>query len=126
MKPLVAALVACAIAALLYRSLDSGRYAAATPRLFSLPLIGLALIFGARAWTMSLSQDKRTAPFFAGLAIGVGGYALVRLFIARRLDDPSSTRRCVPGFASRRRRHPAAARRGLLLSTLSRATRGSP
>jgi len=80
-KTLVAALIACVIAELLYLSLDSGRYSAATPRLFSLPLIGLALIFGARAWTMSLSEEKRTASFFAGLALGVGGYALVRLFL---------------------------------------------
>jgi hypothetical protein len=80
-KPLIAALVACAIAALLYLSLDSGRYTAATPRLFSLPLIGLSLIFAARAWTVSLSRDQRTTSFFAGLALGVGGYALVRLFI---------------------------------------------
>ena len=81
MKPLVAGVVACAIAALLYLSLDSGRYAASTPRLFSLPLVGLALIFGARAWTVSLSRDQRTTSFFTGLAIGVGGYALVRLLI---------------------------------------------
>jgi hypothetical protein len=81
MKPLVAGVVACAIAALLYLSLDSGRCATATPRLFSLPLIGLSLIFGARAWTVSLSRDQRTTSFFAGLAIGIGGYALVRLFI---------------------------------------------
>ena len=81
MKPLVAGVVACAIAALLYLSLDSGRYAASTPRLFSMPLIGLSLIFAARAWTLSLSSDQRTTSFFAGLAIGVGGYALVRLLI---------------------------------------------
>jgi Mn2+/Fe2+ NRAMP family transporter len=80
MKPLVAGVVACAIAALLYLSLDSGRYAA-TPRLFSLPLIGLALIFAARAWMVLVSPDRRTGSFFAGLAIGVGGYALVRLFV---------------------------------------------
>jgi hypothetical protein len=73
--------VACAIAALLYLSLDSGRYTGATPRLFSLPLIGLSLIFAARAWMLSLSTDKRTGAFFTGLAIGVGGYAVVRLFI---------------------------------------------
>jgi hypothetical protein len=81
MKSFVAALVACAIAELLYLSLDSGRYAAATPRLFSLPLIGLSLIFAARAWTVSLSRDQRTVSFFTGLAVGVGGYALVRLFV---------------------------------------------
>jgi hypothetical protein len=81
MKAFVAGVVACAIAALLYLSLDSGRYTGATPRLFSLPLIGLSLIFAARAWMVSLSTDKRTGAFFAGLAIGVGGYAVVRLFI---------------------------------------------
>jgi hypothetical protein len=81
MKPFVAGVVACAIAALLYLSLDSGRYTAATPRLFSLPLIGLSLIFAARAWTVSLSRDHGTTSFFTGLAIGVGGYGLVRLFI---------------------------------------------
>jgi len=81
MKPLLAGVVAFAIAALLYLSLDSGRYTGATPRLFSLPLIGLSLIFGARAWTVSLSRDQRTASLFTGLAIGVGGYALVRLLI---------------------------------------------
>ena len=81
MKPVVAGIVACVIAALLYLSLDSGRFTEATPRAFSLPLVGLALIFGARAWTMSVSGDRRTLSFFAGLAIGVGAYAIVRLFV---------------------------------------------
>jgi peptidoglycan/LPS O-acetylase OafA/YrhL len=81
MKPLVTALVACVIAFLLYLSLDSGRFTEPAPRLFSLPLGGLAAIFGARAWTVSMSPDPRTAPYFAGLAIGVACYALARLVI---------------------------------------------
>jgi hypothetical protein len=81
MKPVVAAIVACVIAALLYLSLDSGRYTDATPRAFSLPLVGLALIFAARAWTVSISGDRRTLSFFTGLAIGIGAYAILRLFV---------------------------------------------
>ena len=81
LSPALVALVACAIGALLYWSLDSGRAATPTPRLFSLPLLGLAAIFAARAWTVSLSRDVRTTSFFAGLAAGIGGYAIVRLFL---------------------------------------------
>jgi len=78
----VAAVVAVAVACLLYLNLDSGRM---TPepaaRLFSLPLGGLALIFAVRAWTESrrADTDARWTGLFAGLAAGVGGYALVRL-----------------------------------------------
>jgi peptidoglycan/LPS O-acetylase OafA/YrhL len=81
MKAPVTPLVACVVAFLLYLSLDSGRFAEPAPRLFSLPLGGLAAIFGARAWTSSMSADPRPAPYFAGLAIGVAAYALVRLVI---------------------------------------------
>ena len=77
----IGAAVACAIAFLLHLSLDSGRYSEPTPRLFSLPLVGLALIFAARAWTASHSRDSRLAAFFTGLAVGIGGYAIVRLLI---------------------------------------------
>jgi hypothetical protein len=79
MKVVVAALVAVVIAALLWLSLDSGRFAPPAERLVSLPLAGLAVIFAARAWGASMSRDARWAPFFAGLAAGVGGYALVRV-----------------------------------------------
>jgi hypothetical protein len=81
MKALVAGSVACAIGLLLYLSLDSGRYAEPTPRLFSLPLGGLALIFAARAWTLSMGRDARWASFFVGLSLGIGGYAVARLFL---------------------------------------------
>ena len=81
-KILLPAVVACTIAFLLYLSLDSGRFAPPAQRLFSLPLCGLAAIFGARAWTSSMSADPRPTPFWTGLAIGVGAYALARLVIA--------------------------------------------
>jgi len=80
-QAVIAAAVACAIAFLLHLSLDSGRYTEPTPRLFSLPLAGLALIFGARAWTLARGRDPRLAAFFTGLALGIGGYAIVRLFL---------------------------------------------
>jgi hypothetical protein len=77
---IVAAIVAAVVAALLYVNLDSGLM---TPeraaRLFSLPLAGLALIFGVRAWAESTRPDPRWLGLFTGLALGVGGYALVRL-----------------------------------------------
>jgi len=79
---LLAAVIACTIAALLYLSLDSGRVTPEpAPRLFSLALGGLAVIFAARAWTESIGTERRWVPFFAGLAAGVGGYALARLVL---------------------------------------------
>jgi hypothetical protein len=80
MRSLVAAVIASVIAALLYLSLDSGRVTPEpAPRLFSLALGGLAVIFAARAWTESMRPERRWMSFFAGLAVGVGGYALARL-----------------------------------------------
>lgn len=80
MNPFVAAAVALVVAGGLYWNLDSGRIALEpAPRLFSLPLLGLAVIFGVRAWTESRGPTARYSSFFAGLAAGVGGYALARL-----------------------------------------------
>lgn len=79
MNALVATLVACAIAGLLYLSLDSGAVAAPAERLVSVPLLGLAAIFGAGSWAARFRGMAGRAPLLAGLAAGVGGYALVRL-----------------------------------------------
>ncbi len=80
MNPLVTAVVAVVVGALLWVNLDSGLM---TPepsaRLVSLPLLGLAAIFGVRAWADTQSSTPRWASFFAGLALGVGGYGIVRL-----------------------------------------------
>ena len=81
MKLVTAMVVACAIAGLLYLSLDSGRFAPPAARAFSMPLVGLGAIFGGAAWAASKGGYPERVPFFAGLAAGVGGYALVRLFI---------------------------------------------
>lgn len=82
MNRLVAVGVAAVVAALLWLNLDSGRI---TPepasRFVSMPLVGLAAIFGVRAWTESQSPEARWTAFFAGLALGVGGYGLVRLVL---------------------------------------------
>ena len=78
MNAIVAAAEALVVAVLLHLSLD---LRGSSPRLFSVPLVGLALLFAVRAWTTSLSNNARSTRFFAGLAAGVGGYAIVRLFI---------------------------------------------
>jgi hypothetical protein len=81
MKAVIAAIVACAIAGLLYLSLDSGRFAPPAERAFSMPLGGLGVIFAVSAWAASRGAYPQRVPLFAGLAVGLGGYALVRLFI---------------------------------------------
>lgn len=76
----LAVAVACAIAGLLYLSLDSGVFAPRAERLVSLPLLGLAAIFGVSAWAGAVANRPERVPLFAGLAAGVGLYALVRTF----------------------------------------------
>ena len=81
MAVLHAAVVAVVIAALLYWRFDSGAVMAEpAPRLTSMPLLGLSVIFGLGAWAASKSGYPKRAPWFAGLSVGVGTYALVRLF----------------------------------------------
>ena len=75
----LAAIVAAAIDTLLYLSLDSGLATPPAQRLVSLPLGGLAAIFGASAWASSVGGYPQRVPLFTGLALGIGIYALVRL-----------------------------------------------
>jgi hypothetical protein len=78
----LAAVVACPIAALLYLNLDSGLLRPVpAERLVSLPLVGLGLIFAIGAWAAWYTGNKRRGGLLAGVAAGVGGYALVRLVI---------------------------------------------
>ena len=80
MAVLHAAVVAVVIAALLYWRFDSGMVMPEpAPRLTSMPLLGLAVIFGLGAWAASKSGVPKRAPWFAGLSVGVGTYALFRL-----------------------------------------------
>jgi hypothetical protein len=75
-----AAFVAGAVAAVLYLMLDSGLVGAQrAPALTSLSLGGLGLLFGLGAWATWVVGQRERSPLLAGLAIGVGGYALVRL-----------------------------------------------
>ena len=78
-KAFLAILVACAIAGLLYFSLDSGMAVPPAERLVSLPLLGLAAIFGVSAWAAAQGGFATRVPLFAGLAAGVGIYAIVRV-----------------------------------------------
>src|SRR6266852_2784709 len=80
MRPLRTAAVAVGVAALLWLMLDSRLVAAEpAPPLTSLSLGGLGLLFAVGAWAMSVGGLRERAPLLSGLAIGVGGYAIVRL-----------------------------------------------
>ena len=77
---LIAVVVAAVVGFLLYTRLDAGVFTSEpTPRAVSLPLGGLAVLFGLGAWAAALGGQRKRAPFMAGLALGVGGYALLRV-----------------------------------------------
>jgi hypothetical protein len=79
---LVSAAVAVVVAGLLYLNLDSGLVNPdKAERLFSLPLMGLAVIFGIAAWGAAYTGRSARARLMGGLAAGVGVYALLRLVI---------------------------------------------
>jgi len=79
---LIAVAVAVAVGVLLYGRLDAGLFTAdPTPRAVSLPLGGLAVLFGLGAWAATVKGQPTRAPFMAGLALGVGGYALLRVLL---------------------------------------------
>jgi hypothetical protein len=81
-QALIAVAVAAAVALLLYVRLDAGLLSAdPTPHAVSLPLGGLAVLFGLGAWAAAFKGQPTRTPFMAGLALGVGGYALLRVFL---------------------------------------------
>jgi peptidoglycan/LPS O-acetylase OafA/YrhL len=80
MERVRAAAVAVASAALLWLMLDSGAFGPPSPRVLSVSLGTLALIFAVGAWAMAVGGRRERTPLLAGLAIGVGGYAVLRLF----------------------------------------------
>ena len=74
--------MAAGVAAVLWLMLDSGvmtpeRAARAT----SAALVMLAALFGVGAWATSIGGQRERSPLLAGLALGVGGYALLRLVV---------------------------------------------
>jgi hypothetical protein len=82
-RRLRAALVAAAAAGFLWLMLDAGVVGAEpAPPLTSLSLGALALLFGLGAWALSATgQQPERVPLLFGLALGLGGYALVRLLV---------------------------------------------
>jgi hypothetical protein len=69
-----------AVAAVLWLCLDAGfGDAPATPPAASVALVILAGVFGIGVWVMRAGGRPERAPLLAGLAIGAGVYALVRL-----------------------------------------------
>ena len=74
--------LAAVVGGILFVMLDSSAVnAEPTPWYFSVSLGGLGLLFGIGAWaTLAVGQSERS-PMLAGLAIGVVGYALLRLIL---------------------------------------------
>jgi len=71
--------VAGGIAAVLYLMLDSGVLRPdAAPRVISVSLLVLTVIFGVGSWTASIGGQAGRSSTLAGLAIGIGGYAVFR------------------------------------------------
>ena len=71
---------AAAVVAVLWSALDAGFGGSpAAPPITSLALVVLALLFGVGAWVMQVAGRAERAPLLAGLAIGAGAYAIVRL-----------------------------------------------
>lgn len=72
--------VAAAVGAVLYVMLDSGIVRPeGTPRVMSVTLLVLALIFTIGSWTASFGNQPNRQPMMAGLALGLAAYAILRL-----------------------------------------------
>ena len=70
--------IAAAVAAVLWLAFDAG-LGDPPPAGASVALVMLAAVFGTGVWVMRAGGRPERAPLLAGLAIGVGAYALVRL-----------------------------------------------
>ena len=72
--------VAVAVAAVLYLALDSGVVTSEpAPPGTSVALAVLATIFGLGAWVMQKGGQPERVPLLAGLAVGLGAYAVLRI-----------------------------------------------
>lgn len=70
-----------AVAVVLYVMLDSGVVRSeGTPKIMSVTLIVLALLFALGTWTAGFGGQTNRQPMLAGLALGLAGYAILRLF----------------------------------------------
>jgi hypothetical protein len=73
--------IAGAVGVFLYVMLDSGVVRPeGTPKVMSVTLIVLALVFTLGAWTAGFGGQPERRPMMVGLALGVASYAVVRLF----------------------------------------------
>lgn len=82
MRVLRALLVALGVTAVLFVMLDSGAVSAdPIPGSMSVSLGVLAALFAAGAWGMQVGGRHERVPLLAGLAAGVGSYALLRLLL---------------------------------------------
>ena len=74
--------VAVAVFAVLWLALDSGLLTSApAPPGTSVSLGMLAAVFGAGAFVMQQGGQTQRVPMLVGMALGTGGYALVRAFL---------------------------------------------
>ena len=72
--------IGAVVAGVQWFALDSGMMTAeVAPRFYSAALAGLGTIFGAGSAVMYLGGQPDRAPQYAGMALGVLGYALARL-----------------------------------------------
>ena len=73
--------IAAAVGVVLYVMLDSGIVRPeGTPKVMSVTLIVLALVFTLGGWTAGFSSQPERRPMMVGLALGLVSYAVVRLF----------------------------------------------
>lgn len=83
MKILRALATAAVIGGLLWLMLDSGKVTPEpAPPGMSASLGALGFLFGLGAVVMQAGGRPERVPLLAGLAAGVGGYAVLRLFVA--------------------------------------------
>ena len=74
--------IAAAVGVVLYVMLDSGIVRPeGTPRVMSVTLIVLSLVFALGTWTASFGGQvgPNRQPMLAGLALGLASYAILRL-----------------------------------------------
>ena len=73
--------IAAAVGAFLYVMLDSGVVRPeGTPRIMSVTLLVLSLVFALGTWTAGFGNQPQRKPMLAGLSLGLAGYAILRLF----------------------------------------------
>ena len=81
MPPARIAGIAAAVGAVLYVMLDSGVVRPeGTPKVMSVTLIVLALVFTLGAWAAGFGGQAERRPMMVGLALGLASYAVLRLF----------------------------------------------